>query len=298
MGDRNRAWQRRGRHDRTRRRPPHPPPSPPCSGYSCHPVPLWEREFCIYIGGISWQRFCENKKYVSMYKNIDQWDDSEAFDNFKNAKARFWANYHDQPSDIPLPDPDMYIDKVDHNCKIDPELVADLDIVQLPFEWDNELLPADGVGNTSANNKCDENQSGNWDIYVEKPAEVNRWEENSRSNLSWGAKHESLNKWSKNGSGWGGALAHTSWGNWSSNNHYSSNNRDCLHGVSSNRYQDPRSISGRKRNSGGYFQQRNCKQRNQAEGYQRSGWGEHSERNSEWPPFDNRANGQRIERSF
>nr|CBX25278.1 hypothetical_protein [Oryza brachyantha] len=88
--------------------------------HSCHPIPLWEREFCIYVGGISWQRFYKNKKYVSMYKNIEQWDDSEAFDNFKNAKARFWAKYHGQPLDIPLSDPNMYIDKVDHNLQDQP----------------------------------------------------------------------------------------------------------------------------------------------------------------------------------
>uniref|UniRef100_J3NB95 Uncharacterized protein n=1 Tax=Oryza brachyantha TaxID=4533 RepID=J3NB95_ORYBR len=147
MGNWNRhpPWHRRGRRDRP---PPRPSPPPYYDGHNCHPIPLWEREFCIYVGGISWQRFYENKKYVSMCKNIEQWDDSEAFDNFKNAKARFWAKYHGQPSDIPLPNPDMYIDRVDHNCKINPELVADLNIVQLPFERDNELLRVDGSCNS------------------------------------------------------------------------------------------------------------------------------------------------------
>jgi hypothetical protein len=245
------------------------------TGHNCHPVPLWEREFCIYVGGISWHRFCDNKRYVCMYKNIEQWDDSEAFDNFKNAKARFWANYHGQPSDISLPDPDMYIDKVDHNSKIDPELIADLNMVRLPFEMDDELLPADGLGSTDTDNKCQQkqNQSGNWDIYVEKPTEVNKWEQDSRSNMDWGTKHESWNEWSKNCSGWGSALADSSWGNWNnSNNHHSSNNRASFNGINRNRYQDPSSISGRKRNSGGYIQQRNSRQRNQIEGYQGSRW--------------------------
>ena len=107
------------------------------AGHEHCSVPLWEREFCSYVGNISWRRFCENKQYVSVYNNLEQWDDSGAFENFQNSKARFWAHYHGQPSDIPLPDPDVYIDKVDHCCKVDPELVADLDKVRLPF--DSEL---------------------------------------------------------------------------------------------------------------------------------------------------------------
>lgn len=69
-------------------------------------VPLWEREFCSLVGGISWQRFCENKHFAYMYKEIEQWDDSGAFENLQNAKSRFWSHYHGQPSDIPFPGPD------------------------------------------------------------------------------------------------------------------------------------------------------------------------------------------------
>jgi hypothetical protein len=88
-----------------------------CAGQEHCPVPLWERQFCCYVGNISWQRFCDNKHFVGPYNNLDRWDDSGALENFKNAKARFWANYHSQPSDIPFPDPDLYIDKVDQHCK-------------------------------------------------------------------------------------------------------------------------------------------------------------------------------------
>nr|CBX25279.1 hypothetical_protein [Oryza brachyantha] len=136
---------------------------------------------------------------------------------------------------------------------------------------DNELLPADGSGKSDLNNKCCQNQSGNWNVYVDKPAEVNKWEENSRSNLSWGANHESWNEWTKNYSGWGTALADSSWGNCSrNNNHFPSKNRGSFYGRYNNTYQDSRSISERKRNSEGLFEQRNTKQINQNEGYQRS----------------------------
>lgn len=276
------------------------------------PVPLWEREFCSYVGGISWPRFCENKYFSYIYKEIDQWDDSAAFENFQKAKSRFWSHYHGQPSDIPLPDPDLYIEKVDHRCEVDPELVADLEKVGLPFEADNE--------SAIAANKKSQNQSGNWDIYVEKPAEVNKWEEdNSRSNTGWGVNPDPLNGWNKISSGWGDALVQPSWGssgnncaadNWNSshgasNNHSAANNWSSSHGAPNNAYQDPsstyqdpRSTYGRKRNGGGYSQQRNSRSRHQAEDYQRGRWQDHRGRNSERFPFDNRPNGQRAERGF
>ncbi|XP_039835575.1 uncharacterized protein LOC120696665 isoform X2 [Panicum virgatum] len=249
-------------------------------------VPLWEREFCSYVGNISWWRFCENKQYVSVYNNLEQWDDSGAFENFQNSKARFWANYHGQPSDIPLPDPDVYIDKVDHCCKVDPELVADLDKVRLPFDSDYNSTPATGSGNAGADNKCTQSTSGNWDIYVEKPAEVNKWDWDA--NAIWGGKDESC-KWGNSNSGWGAFLEEPSWRGWS-NNQYASNNRsnNFYGGSNNNRYwnEDPSHTSGRKRNCGGYFQQRNNKQRNQEEGHhhQRSSWQDHRGRNREWRP--------------
>jgi hypothetical protein len=250
-----------------------------CTGHGHCSVPLWEREFCCYVGNISWRRLCENKQYVGPYSNLEHWDDSGALENFQNAKARFWAYYHGQPSDIPLPDPDLYIDKVDQHCKVDPELVADLDKVRLPFDSDNSSA-------TEANKKPSQNQSGNWDVYIKKPAEINKWE----SELTPGP----FDNWDNNNSGWGDALANPSW-HASSNNHYSSNIRNELNAGSNNRYQDRSTVSGRKRNSEGYFPHRNSKQRNQAEGYQRSGWQDHrGGRNSEWGPVHSRdrQNGQ------
>ncbi|CAM0950321.1 unnamed protein product [Alopecurus aequalis] len=294
MGGRNRRWQTKRHHDGPSNPRPRPR-APPYPGYDHEndqfPVPLWEREFCSYVGGISWQRFCENKHFAYMYKEIEQWDDSAAFENFQNVKSRFWSNYHGQPSNIPLPDPDLYVEKVDHRCEVDPELVAELDKVRLPFEADNEFAVA-------ANNKS-QNPSGNWDVYLEKP--VNKWEEdNSRSNMGWGVP---LNSWNKTSSGWGDALVQPSWGS-SSNNQSAANNWDSYHAASNNTFQDPsntypdqRNAYGRKRNGGGYPQQRNNKSRNQGEDYQRGRWQDRG-RNSERFPFDNRPNGQRAERGF
>ncbi|CAL5098382.1 unnamed protein product [Urochloa decumbens] len=271
------------------RHPSRSPPPPPDYGNEHCSVPLWEREFCSYVGNISWQRFCENKQYVSVYNNLEQWDDSGAFENFQNAKARFWSNYHGQPSSIPLPGPDMYIDKVDHRCKVDPELVADLDKVQLPFESDYSA-PATGSGNAGADKKCTQNGSGNWDMYIEKPAEVNKWdwEASLGPKAIWGGNNES--SWGNSNSGWGAALEKPSWRGWS-NNQYAPNNRnDNLYGGSNNNRrweEDPSQTYGRKRNRGGYFQQRNNKQRNQDEGHKRSSWQDHRGRNDEWRPLHN-----------
>ncbi|RCV36989.1 hypothetical protein SETIT_8G026200v2 [Setaria italica] len=288
MGGWNRSRYVRRQPDRSRRPPPRPPPD---YGHEHCPVPLWEREFCSYVGNISWQRFCENKQYVSVYNNLEQWNDSGAFENFQNAKARFWSYYHGQPSDIPLSGPDMYIDKVDHRCKVDPELVADLDKVRLPFDSDYSA-PATGSGNAEAVNKCTQNESGNWDIYIEKPAEVNKWdwEASLGSKAIWGGNNESSSKWGNGNSGWGAALEKPSWCGWS-NERYASNNRnDSFYGGSNNNSywdEDPSHTSGRKRNSSGYFQQRNNKQRNQDDGHhQRSGWQDHRGRNKDWRPLN------------
>lgn len=282
MGGWNRSRHVRWQRDRPRR----PPLPPPDYGPEHCSVPLWEREFCSYVGNISWQRFCENKRYASVDNTLEHWDDSGALENFQNSKARFWAHYHGQPSDIPLPDPDMYIDKVDHRCRVDPELVADLDKVRVPFETDKSSGLATGSTDAGADNKRAQNQCGNWDIYVEKPSEVNRWEweTSSKPDLSWGAKNETSGVWGNGNSGWGDALEKPNWRG-SSNDHYSSNNRNSgFFGGSSNRRQqeDPTHTSGRKRNSGEYSQQWNSKHRRQDGRYQISSC---RGRNDEWRPW-------------
>jgi hypothetical protein len=102
---------------------------PICAGDNYYPVPLWERKFCRNAYGIPWKKFCEKKQFIELYKNVMDWDDSGALENFEAAKERFRAKYHGEPFEDPLLDPDMYIDEIDHLCEVDPELVADLDKV-------------------------------------------------------------------------------------------------------------------------------------------------------------------------
>ncbi|TVU03757.1 hypothetical protein EJB05_50694 [Eragrostis curvula] len=243
MGGWNRSRHVRGHRDRRPWRPPLPPPD--YENEHCL-VPLWEREFCSYVGNISWQSFCQNKRYVEVCGNLGPWDDSGALENFENAKARFWAHYHGQPSDIPLPAPDMYIDKVDHHCKIDPELVADLDKVGLPFDSDYNSASATEADKKSSQNKC-----GNWDVYIEKPAEVDKWDwdANSRPDPTCGVKDEPSGNWGNSNSGWGDAVADPGWHS-SSNNHCSSNNWNDYRGGSNNRYQDRDNMPPGNSNSG------------------------------------------------
>ncbi|KAM1455437.1 hypothetical protein ACFX1R_005827 [Malus domestica] len=95
-------------------------------------VPYWERKFCTTVGSVPWRKLVETKKYMSLYKNIVEWNDSAGEEAFNNAKNRFWAEMNGliPSSDISLPDPDMYIDDIDwsSSCNnIDPQLILDLE---------------------------------------------------------------------------------------------------------------------------------------------------------------------------
>jgi hypothetical protein len=64
-----------------------------CTGDNVHPVPLWEREFCRNAYDIPWETFCKNKRLIGLYRNVLDWDDSGALENFEEAKERFRAKY-------------------------------------------------------------------------------------------------------------------------------------------------------------------------------------------------------------
>ncbi|RRT85798.1 hypothetical protein B296_00001099 [Ensete ventricosum] len=115
------------------------------------------------------------------------------------------GSLHSTMISIPLPDPDMYIDEVDHDAPVDPELVADLekqpsvptDVQSVapglsdywdmcgveaiqPTGWDDEVEPEprnqdikDGVGNS-----WNDSGGGHWD---EAAAQNDPWS-NGRNN--------------------------------------------------------------------------------------------------------------------
>lgn len=132
---------------------------------------------------------------MSLYTNIVDWDDSAAFEAFKDAKDRFYAAYHGQPCYIPLPDPDMYIDVVNPDEYIDPELVADLERSRrraprrdstAPDGWDSFIfadkpVPATGWGDGETTNTIGQQCSVNWDNHVEQLVEANC----KQSSVNW-----------------------------------------------------------------------------------------------------------------
>lgn len=100
---------------------------PESSGGRQNSVPSWEKRYCSVVGSIPWKKVLVAKQYMHCYDDVVKWRDSAAEEAFNNAKERFWAAINGLPCDIPLPDPYMYIAKIDWNPHIDPELVSDLD---------------------------------------------------------------------------------------------------------------------------------------------------------------------------
>uniref|UniRef100_A0A2P2QQU4 Uncharacterized protein n=1 Tax=Rhizophora mucronata TaxID=61149 RepID=A0A2P2QQU4_RHIMU len=90
-------------------------------------VPSWEKRFCYLIGSVPWRKLLETKRSMYLYENVVQWNDSAGEEAFHNAKNRFWAEINGLPCNISLPDPDKYIDEIDWECTIDPELLLDLE---------------------------------------------------------------------------------------------------------------------------------------------------------------------------
>ena len=91
-------------------------------------VPSWEKKFCFVVGSMPWIRLLEAKKNISKFDNVMKWDDSAGKKAFHDAKRRFWAKFNGFPCNIPLPDPDIYIDKIDWDSKIDPQLLLDVEV--------------------------------------------------------------------------------------------------------------------------------------------------------------------------
>ncbi|XP_068658166.1 uncharacterized protein [Aristolochia californica] len=179
-------------------------------------VPSWEKKFCYYTCSIPWRKLLETKKLMCFYTNVVQWNDSAGEEAFRNAKARFWAKLHGVPCNISLPDPDIYIDEIDWNCYIDPELLNELD--QPP-------PPPDGEARKGGKAEC---LSSGWDSYqlsdnlivssgwgdAEEPVKPSGWGDADEliKPSGWGDAEELINpsSWGDRGaqsksSGWGDA---------------------------------------------------------------------------------------------
>ncbi|ONK61464.1 uncharacterized protein A4U43_C08F30190 [Asparagus officinalis] len=253
------SWDDHGRPSRYGR-------PPQCPGSSQSAIPPWERRFCTSVCLVPWGRICAAKVSLSAYKNIAEWDDIAAFEAFQNSKARYWAHINGLPFHIPLPDPDMYIDKVDHKTVIDPKLVEDLEKQPMPSlpdkknernnGWDSLIvedkpIPATGWGDAEENTA--ERHSGNWDKFIEQPHPPLGWNNVENCNNSWNDRQN--NSWNDR--------LNNSWGQ-----HW--NNLNSGQGGK----------NSRKRN-GGDYDSRFSKSRQMDNNYKgnRNNWSDYTERN-------------------
>ncbi|KAL6981105.1 hypothetical protein U1Q18_022735 [Sarracenia purpurea var. burkii] len=129
MGNWNRRWLPRKKIHQEAPELSHRPfyTEPESSGVGQSSVPSWEKKFCLLVGSIPWGKVVVAKKYMHLHDDVVKWNDSAGEEEFSNAKERFWAASNGFPCEIPLPDPNMYIDEIDWNPHIDPELISDLD---------------------------------------------------------------------------------------------------------------------------------------------------------------------------
>ncbi|XP_048138920.1 uncharacterized protein LOC115737650 isoform X2 [Rhodamnia argentea] len=90
-------------------------------------VPSWEKQFCQSVGSVPWRRLLEAKKYLHIHDKVVKWNDSAVEEAFHNAKDRYWEEINGLPCSISSPDPNIHIDEVDWESKVDPELLLDLE---------------------------------------------------------------------------------------------------------------------------------------------------------------------------
>ncbi|XP_004136680.1 uncharacterized protein LOC101209753 isoform X1 [Cucumis sativus] len=199
-------------------------------------VPSWEKKFCSSVGLISWKKLLDTKKCMYLYDNVVKWNDSAGEEAFHNAKSRFWAEINGLPCDISLPDPDIYIDEIDWNCNVDPDLMLDLEREQIAPVREGDVVIASlyealglyqsytcvGWGEAKEDLQKPKAEPGNCDQKVDDGQ--NSWEMSSATKNNVGLRDEYLN----NSVGW------NDWGN--NHTHNPSYNQNHNHKESDNRF--------------------------------------------------------------
>ncbi|KAJ0019943.1 hypothetical protein Pint_30982 [Pistacia integerrima] len=98
--------------------------SPKCEQSSN--VPAWEQKFDHIVewnDSAAEEAFRKAKlrsnvpAWEQKFDHIVEWNDSAAEEAFRKAKLRHWSEINGEPCQIPLPNPDMYIDKIDWNLE-------------------------------------------------------------------------------------------------------------------------------------------------------------------------------------
>lgn len=104
-------------------------------------VPAWEKEFCKVVGSMDWETLLQLKKFMHLYDNVMEWNDSAGEEAFSNAKRRYWAKKNSLSCDISLPDPDLYIDKIDWDSEIDHEEFVAVESLPMTPETEEDHDP-------------------------------------------------------------------------------------------------------------------------------------------------------------
>ncbi|PKA48711.1 hypothetical protein AXF42_Ash018528 [Apostasia shenzhenica] len=261
----------------------------------------WEKTFCTSICLIPWRKICDAKRFLSTYKNIAEWDDSAGQEAFEKAKIRYWADINGLPCDITLPDPYMYIDKVNFDAILDPELIVDLEnSIVASADGDNAMtnhvdpVANDPVSATGWNEA--ENTSINWDRFVKNPDTAPGW--NGVGNAC-STNLDSDNRWVC-ASGWrDGTLKLESWGSrrdlWKSLGSCTDPNGGSYSwGHADNWMRDHGRMNNRKRN-GSHMDQKYTKSRHKVEGYQlESRWKSYGENTLNCYSHENEVHHQRT----
>lgn len=114
-------------------------------------VPMWEKKFCYLVGRMPWKKVLSTKNFMNCHNNSNvlSWDDSAGEEAFVTAKKRFWEEINGLSSETQLPNPDMYIDEIDWNPSIDPDLAREIDKAYFNAD-DKYYLPSA----TKSKNNC------------------------------------------------------------------------------------------------------------------------------------------------
>lgn len=188
-------------------------------------VPSWEKAFCKVVGSLDWEIIVNMKKFVHLYDNVVKWNDSAGEEAFHNAKKRFLAKMHGLPCDISLPNPDLYIDEVDWDLEVDPELLLDLEreysipdasenrervVIFGDSLYSNEPFTASGWGeNEESFIKATNSSANNAENLQEEVLYINRQTENENG---WGEAVQNTHPLDESGGTVGrGSGRETSW---------------------------------------------------------------------------------------
>ncbi|GER25828.1 DNA repair protein recA-like protein [Striga asiatica] len=104
------------------------------------------------------------KKFMHLYENVLNWDDSAGEEALLNAKKRYWARINGLPCNLLPPDPDLYIDKIDWDSEVDntghwpefePEFTGDHEPVVIFGDsfFANQSYSLGGWGDAEENDK-------------------------------------------------------------------------------------------------------------------------------------------------